>query len=151
MRKILWVSVMMMVGMVPGYADQPVQRVSIDGVCSDKSHIAAGRVDEDLRQHQTPYSCDAAAVALYPDRLMITFLDKTAGRPLSFVGPLLDKANMTALDHIYLKAGAPVGVTEGFCKLYYTNQHLTGISCAAKIDVGEQRTVAIVAFEVKAP
>jgi hypothetical protein len=53
---------------------------------------------------------------------------------------------MMFVDHVYLTARSPTTVSDGGCKFFFKNRHMSGISCGIKVDETGRRTMAIVVF-----
>ncbi len=125
----------------------------LEGYCEPSSHIADGRIGEDLTKRQSQFFCDTALIIPFsdnPKHHMIQFADSHShhARILGFGGIMEDSAIMT-VHNIYLEMGGRASKTsDGLCKLFFEKQEISGISCGAKVDEGDQRTVPIVRFKV---
>ena len=53
---------------------------------------------------------------------------------------------MMSVDHVYLTPGPPTTVSDGGCKFFFKNRHMSAIVCGIKVDETGRRTTAIVAF-----
>ena len=107
-----------------------------NGQCTVQSHIAEGGVDEDLTKRRSRYFCDTAVIsALNNDatHIMIQFGEKRAhhGTLLAFAG-VTDKGILD-VERIYFEPEVPTFATDGACRLFFENDHLTSIVCGAEI------------------
>jgi hypothetical protein len=139
-------------------AGAPVQRSAIakpqilHGSCGTSSHVAEGRIGEDLSKRQSQFFCDAAVIASFgddPRHRLIQFTDSQANhaRILGF-GGLLEDATMLRVNTVYFEIGRPTAATDGACKLFLASDAITAIACGAKIDESGRRTVPVVSFVV---
>ena len=53
---------------------------------------------------------------------------------------------MMSVDHAYLTAGTPTTVSDGVCKFFFKNRHMSGIFCGIKVDETGRRSTAVVTF-----
>jgi hypothetical protein len=118
---------------------------------SPPSHIAEGRIGEDLTKKQSMFFCDSAVIISFSDdprHRLIQFADSKSNhaRQLGF-GGLMEDAAILTVRNVYLEAGRPSDATEGYCKLFFDKKAVSGIACGAKIDEGDRRTVPIVTFK----
>jgi hypothetical protein len=125
----------------------------VSGTCEATSHTAEGQLGEDLTKRRSRFFCDTAVITFFdkPDgHVMVQFLQKSSLHEptIGFAGIKKDGGQIAELDKIYLEPGNATKVSEGACKFFVSQGRLTGIMCAAKIDEGNRRTVAIVAFDV---
>jgi hypothetical protein len=123
----------------------------VRGSCSDKSHIATGRVGTDITNNHTPFNCDAVVIATFDKQnihTMITFAAKaTTKGVIAFSGFMNAKTNMMTVQKVYFEPGKPTYIDEGACKLFFSGKHISGIFCGGKIDADGQRTVASIVFD----
>jgi hypothetical protein len=86
------------------------------------------------------------------DHTLVQFVQKEAyhGQIIGFAGMMVAGQNILSVDRVYLSQGVSTPVNEGYCKFFYKATRLSSISCGAKIDEGNRRTVPIIAFEVAA-
>lgn len=123
----------------------------IKGRCASPSHVASGRVTEDLTKKQSRFFCDSAIIMRFDEagkHRLIQFLDSNANhsRILGFGGLMQDRA-ILAVKTVYLETARSVAASEGACKLFYNENRIAEIFCGAKVDEGDRRTVPIVTFE----
>jgi hypothetical protein len=50
------------------------------------------------------------------------------------------------VDSVYLSPGESTTVSDGACKFFFQNRHITGIVCGMKVDETGRRTTAVVTF-----
>jgi hypothetical protein len=122
----------------------------LKGQCEPSSHVAEGRIGEDLTKKQSRFFCDVAMIVSFgddPKHRMIQFVDSQSshGRALAFAGFLRD-ANLMDVRNVYLETGRASAAADGGCKMFFDKDVISGIACGAKIDEGERRTVPIVTF-----
>jgi hypothetical protein len=80
---------------------------------------------------------------------MIQFAQKEShhGPILGFSGRVNNNDGITmSVDRVYLTAGAPTTVSDGGCKFFFRNRHMSGIFCGIIVDETGRRTAAVVAF-----
>jgi hypothetical protein len=123
----------------------------VSGTCDPSSHTAEGRLGSDLRKRQSRFYCDSAVITFFDDykgHVMIQFVQKEShhGPILGFAGKVEDDGIMMSVDHAYLTAGAPTTVSDGVCKFFFKNRHMSGIFCGIKVDETGRRTTAVVSF-----
>jgi hypothetical protein len=84
----------------------------------------------------------------YKGHVMIQFVQKEShhGPILGFAGKVEDDGIMMSVDHAYLTAGTPMTVSDGVCKFFFKNRHMSGIFCGIKVDETGRRTTAAVTF-----
>jgi hypothetical protein len=125
----------------------------VRGSCSDKSHIASGRVGTDITNNHRPFNCDAVVIVTFDKQnvhTMITFAEKaTTKGVIAFAGLMDAKNNMLFVQKVYFEPGKPTYVDEGACKLFFSGKHMSGIYCGGKIDADGQRTVASIVFDAE--
>jgi hypothetical protein len=124
----------------------------LKGQCEPSSHVAEGRIGDDLTKKQSRFFCDAAVIVSFgddPKHRMIQFVDSQSShaRALAFAGFLRD-AKLMDVRNVYLETGRASAVADGNCQIFFDKQAISGIACGAKIDEGERRTVPIVAFTI---
>jgi hypothetical protein len=85
----------------------------------------------------------------YKGHVLINFLQKEShhGQILGFAGRVEENGIMMSVDHVYLTVGQATTVSEGSCKFFFKNHHISGIFCGMKVDETGRRTTAIVAFD----
>lgn len=125
----------------------------INGVCEPSSHIAEGPIGADLTKRQSRFFCDAAIIGFFgrsKTHTLVQFSEKGShhGQIIGYAGDMPEGQNILTVDHVYLTQAVATPVTEGYCKFFYKATRLSGISCGAKIDEGNRRTVPIIAFDV---
>src|SRR5712692_2130268 len=136
---------------ISGRAAQPSNIQLVSGTCDSSSHTAEGRLGVDLTKRQSRFYCNSAVITFFDDykgHVMIQFTQKEAhhGPILGFSGKVEDDGIMMSVDHVYLIAGQPTTVSDGGCKFFFKNRHMSGIFCGIKVDETGRRTTAIVAF-----
>jgi hypothetical protein len=122
-----------------GHAAQPRDIQIVNRACAPSSHTAEGPIDSDLTKRQSRFYCDSAVITFFDDykgHVMIQFAQKEAHHTpiLGFAGKIEDDGVMMALDHVYLTAGQPTTVSEGWCKFFFKNRHMSGIFCGMKVE-----------------
>lgn len=123
----------------------------LTGTCDASSHTAEGPIDSDLTKRQSRFFCNSAVIAFFDDykgHVMVQFAQKEAHHTpiLGFAGKVEDDGIMMALDHVYLTEGQATTVSDGWCKFFFKNQHMSGIFCGMKVDETGSRTTAMVVF-----
>jgi hypothetical protein len=136
---------------ISGRAAQPSDIQVVSGTCDPSSHTAEGRLGVDLTKRQSRFYCDSAVITFFDDykgHVMIQFVQKEShhGPILGFSGKVEDGGIMMSVDHVYLTTGSPTTVSDGACKFFFKNLHISGISCGIKVDETGRRTTAIVGF-----
>jgi hypothetical protein len=136
---------------ISGRAAQLSNIQVVRGTCGSSSHTAEGPLGSDLTKRQSRFYCDLASIAFFDDykgHVMIDFVEKEAhhGPTLGFAGRLSDDGITMAVDHVYLPDGPPTTVSDGACKFFFKNHHLSGIFCGMIIDETGRRTAAAVVF-----
>jgi hypothetical protein len=134
-----------------GRAAQPSDMQLVSGTCDPSSHTAEGRLGSDLTKRQSRFYCDSAVITFFDDykgHVMIQFVQKEShhGPILGFAGKVEDDGIMMSVDHAYLIAGTPTTVSDGVCKFFFKNRHMSGIFCGIKVDETGRRTTAVVTF-----
>jgi hypothetical protein len=128
---------------------------AIKGQCRPGSHIAEGKIGDDLTKHQSRFFCDAAVVTVFsdnPKHVLIQFADSKSNhaRQIGYAGLMQDEEILAVRD-VYLEAGRRTPVVEGYCKLFFEaktmEKTISGFACGAKIDEADRRTVPVVSFE----
>jgi hypothetical protein len=128
--------------------------IVLKGVCNEKSHIAEGSRTEDLTKRQSRFFCDSAVI-IHPNgdpkRVLITFTESQSntGPQIGFAGSV-SEPDMAQISRVYLRSGVATAADDGACKFFRKDGKITSLFCGAKLDIGERRTVPIVAFEVGA-
>lgn len=136
---------------VPGYSEPSSHFDLVNGTCAPSSHIAEGPRGADLTKRQSRFYCDAAVITFfngYKGHVMVQFAQKEAHHSpiLSFAGSVDDDGIMMRVDHVYFVTGQPITVSDGWCKFFFKNRHMSGIFCGALIAETGRRTVASVVF-----
>jgi hypothetical protein len=136
---------------ITGRAGQPSSLQVVSGTCDASSHTAEGRLGADLTKRQSRFYCDSAVITFFDDykgHVMVQFAQKEShhGPILGFSGKVEDDGIMMSVDHVYLTTGTPTTVSDGVCKFFFKNRHMSGIFCGIKVDETGRRTTAIVAF-----
>jgi hypothetical protein len=136
---------------ISGRAAQPSDIQVVTGTCDPSSHTAEGPLGADLTKRQSRFYCNSAVITFFDDykgHVMIQFAQKEShhGPILGFAGKVEDDGIMMSVDHAYLTAGTPTTVSEGMCKFFFKNRHMSGIACGIKVDETGRRTTAIVTF-----
>ena len=124
----------------------------LTGTCEPSSHTAEGPLGADLTKRQSRFYCDSAVITFFDDykgHVMIQFAQKEAHHTpiLGFAGRVEDDGITMALDHVYLTPGSPTTVSDGWCKFFFKNRHMSGIFCGMKVDETGRRTTASVSFD----
>lgn len=139
-------------GQDPGFTSTPVgYHQIIDGVCGPDSHLAEGRLDEDLSDRRSRFYCDSAIVTfskITDGRVMIQFVQKARRTTsiLGFSGQVLGE-DMVGVDTVYVGSEVLVAA-EGVCKFFYDDTfQIVSAACGARVEDGGRATVPIVAFE----
>jgi hypothetical protein len=130
----------------------------VNGTCSSSSNTAEGPLGSDLTKRQSRFYCDTAAITFfddYPGHVLIDFSQKESKHSpiIGFAGrfearQLEDGGRMMQIYNVYLGTGEATTVSDGWCKLFFKSQQLSGIGCSMKVDETGRRTVAIVTFDV---
>jgi hypothetical protein len=136
---------------VSGRATQPSNIQIVNGMCAPSSHTAEGPLGADLTKRQSRFFCDSAILMFFDDykgHVLIQFVEKESHHSpmLGFSGKVEDDGIMMPIDHIYLTVGTPTTVSDGACKFFFKNHHISGIFCGAAVDETGRRTTAIVVF-----
>jgi len=135
----------------PAYAAGPSNVQVVNGTCDSSSHTAEGPLGVDLTKRQSRFYCDSAVVTLFDDykgHVMIQFAQKESHHSpiLGFAGRVEDDGIMMPVEHVYLAQGQATTVSDGWCKFFFKNRHISGIFCGMKVDETGRRTTAVVAF-----
>lgn len=142
---------------IPAYAG--VSNIQIvNGTCDSKSNTAEGPLGSDLTKQQSRFYCDSAVFTFfddYPGHVLIDFSQKVSQHSpiLGFAGRIEarqpgDAGTMMQVKSVYLRTGEATTVSDGWCKLFFKDQQLSGIGCGMKVDETGRRTVAVVVFNV---
>jgi hypothetical protein len=123
----------------------------VTGTCEKSSHTAEGPLGSDLTQRQSRFFCDTAIITFFDDykgHVLVQFSEKRShhGPILGFSGRVEDDGIMMPVDHVYLTEGPPTTVSDGWCKFFFKNRHISGIFCGMRVDETGRRTAAIVGF-----
>jgi len=135
-----------------GQMPQPKDIDVVTGSCEPSSHIAEGPIGADLTKRQSKFFCNSAAIMFFPDykgHVMIQFAQKEAHHRsiLGFSGRLEPDGIMMQIEHVYLEQGKATTASDGACKFFFKDKHISSIFCGAKIDETGRRTSAIVVFD----
>ncbi len=122
----------------------------VKGQCAPESHIAEGAIGEDLTKRQSRFFCDAAIITYFSDNskhIMIQFAESksTHARQIGYAG-MMDDAAIMKVNKVYLESGNPSMAVDGYCKFFFKEKKISGISCGAKMEDDGRRTVPVVAF-----
>jgi hypothetical protein len=133
------------------YAAPPHDVQIVTGTCDASSHTAEGPLGSDLTKRQSRFFCDSAVIAFFDDykgHVMVQFAQKDAHHTpiLGFAGRVEDDGIVMALDHVYLTEGQATTVSDGQCKFFFKNRHMSGIFCGMLVDETGRRTTAVVVF-----
>ena len=66
---------------------------------------------------------------------------------LGFAGKVADDGIMMPVDHVYFVEGQPTTVSDGDCKFFFKDRHMSGIFCGIAVDETGRRTTAVVVFD----
>lgn len=118
--------------------------------CAPESHIAEGAIGKDLTKRQSRFFCDAAVITFFSDNskhVMIQFAESKSTHPrqIGYAG-MMEGAEIMNVSSVYLESGQPSPVSEGYCKFFFKEKNISGISCGAKVDEAGRRTVPVVGF-----
>jgi hypothetical protein len=124
----------------------------LKGRCEPSSHVAEGRIGDDLTKRQSRFFCDSAVIVSFgddPKHRMIQFADSQSNhaRGLAFAGFLRD-TKLLDVHNVYLETGRASVAADGGCQMFFEKQEISAIVCGAKIDEGERRTVPVVTFTI---
>jgi hypothetical protein len=130
----------------------------LNGTCDSTSHTAEGPLGSDLTKRQSRYYCNSAVITFFDDytgHVMINFSQNESNHSpiLGFAGRIEarqpgDVGTMMQVNSVYLRTGDATAVSEGWCKLFFKDQQLSGIACGMKVDEAGRRTTAVVVFDV---
>ena len=81
---------------------------------------------------------------------MVQFVQKKSHHSpfLGFAGKVEDDGVIMPVDHVYLAPGQATTVSDGWCKFFFQNRHMSEIFCGMKVDKTGRRTTAMVSFKV---
>jgi hypothetical protein len=122
----------------------------IKGKCEEQSHIAEGKMGEDLTKRRSRFFCDSAVITFFDNknqRLMIQFAESQShnNTQLGFAGTMESVGQILVINRVYL-GNKQVQVRKGYCKFFFKNKHMNSIMCAAPVDEEDHRTVPFVVF-----
>ena len=122
----------------------------LKGKCGKGSHISEGRIGEDLTKRQSRFFCDSAVIGFFDNNnqhVMVQFAESQSHNniQLGFAGIMSEDGQMLSVSNVYL-GNKQVQVSEGYCKFFFKNKHMSGIACGAPVDEGDRRTVPVVEF-----
>lgn len=136
-----------------GYAQMPSPRdiQIVNGTCTPQSHTAEGALGTDLTKRQSRFFCNNAVITFFQDyagHMMVQFAHKESHHSpiLGFAGRVEPDGIMMNVEKVYLTAGTPTTVSDGWCKFFFERRNMKGIFCGMKVDETGRRTTAIVAF-----
>jgi hypothetical protein len=134
-----------------GQSAQPSDIQIVNGACDPSSHTAEGPSGSDLTKRQSRFYCNSAVITFFDDykgHVMIQFAEKEShhGPILGFSGKVEDDGIMMSVNRVYLTAGTATTVSDGACKFFFKNRHVSGIFCGIKVDETGRRTTAVVSF-----
>jgi hypothetical protein len=130
---------------------QPTDIKSYQGSCGDISYVTEGTMSEDLSKNRVPYKCDLMTISYFDSvgkHLLINFLQKQSisKQTIGFGGVLVDE-NIVQINNIYF-GQTKVVPKESYCKLFYKNKKLDGVSCGGLVFDNNHRTVPNISFNV---
>ena len=122
------------------------------GNCQPTSHVAEGPIGTDLTKRQSRFFCNSASITFFPNykgHVMVQFAQKESnhGPMLGFSGKMDADGIIMDVERVYLTQGTPMPVSDGVCKFFFKNKHISGIFCGAKVDESGRRTSAVLAFD----
>lgn len=153
MNKLLATAAIVIAGLAGGaYADDMLMAKPyiINGTCGPLSHTAEGPLGDDLTNRRSRFYCDTAIiVVLHNGHAIIQFTQKKSHHSpiLGFAGKIENDGIMMPVDRVYLAAGQPTTVSDGWCKFFFKSRQVSGIACGMKVDETGRRTTAIVEFD----
>jgi hypothetical protein len=123
----------------------------VNGRCTPISHTAEGPIDSDLTKRRSQFYCDSAVITFFDDykgHVMIQFSQKESHHSpiLGYAGRIESDGIMMPVDHVYLAPGQATTVSDGWCKFFFKDRHMSEIFCGMKVDETGRRTTAVVAF-----
>jgi hypothetical protein len=123
----------------------------VKGTCDSSSHTAEGPLGADLTKRQSRFYCDSAVITFFDDykgHMMLQFAQRESHHSpiLGFAGRVEDNGIMMPVDHVYLAPGQATTVSDGLCKFFFKDRHMSGIVCGIKVDETGRRTTAVVTF-----
>jgi hypothetical protein len=123
----------------------------VAGTCDASSHTAEGPIDSDLTKRRSQFFCDTAIITFledYKGHVMVQFMQKESHHSpiLGFAGRTDEDGIFMQVDSVYLSPGESTTVSDGACKFFFQNRHITGIVCGMKVDETGRRTTAVVTF-----
>ena len=124
----------------------------IKGRCTAQSHVAEGRIQDDLTKRQSRFFCDAAVITVFdnnPNHVMVQFADSKShhGRQIGFARIMESDGQILNVANVYLEPATPTPAISGFCKFFFEGKHMHSIACGARIEEGDRATVPVVTFE----
>ena len=146
LRAVLW-----MLSTIGPAHSQPTDIKTYQGSCGNISYVTEGSMNEDLSKNRIPFKCDLMAISYFDNvgkHILINFLQKESisKQTIGFGGVLIEE-NIIQVNNIYF-GQSQVAPKESFCKLYYSNKKLDGVSCGGIIIESNHRTVPNIGFEV---
>ena len=142
----------------PAFAQSP-NMISLEGSCTEQSHIAEGSQGADPTQRQSRYFCDTVVISMNPQSgaVMFQFADKRSRhqRPIGFAGTM-SEPNMLTIERVYIEPRIALVPNEGYCRLFFPDgaaqgrlSKISSVVCGAQIDQQDRRIVPVIAFEVR--
>lgn len=124
----------------------------VKGICTAQSHIAEGNIGEDLTKRRSRFYCDSAVISFFDNdskHIMIQFAESAShhSQPIGFAGLMESNGLILDVQNVYLQTGQPIPATDGACKFFFKNKHMTAVTCGSKIDEEGCRTVPVIVFE----
>ena len=141
----------------------PLQAISADitvnhsdivkGNCEATSHIAEGKLGDDLTKRRSQFYCDSAVISYFDseyNHVMVQFSDSQSvtNQLLGYAGYMDEKKEILTVEKVYI-ANKPYKATDVACKFFFKNKHMSNIVCGGAIDIGDRRTVPVVIFTLK--
>lgn len=130
----------------------------VQGTCDASSYTAEGPLGSDLTKRQSRFYCNSAVFTSFDDyqgHVLIDFSQKESQHSpiLGFAGRMEahqpgNAGTMMQVKSVYLRTGEAITVSDGWCKIFFNDQQLSGIGCGMKVDETGRRTVANVTFNV---
>jgi len=122
----------------------------VKGTCGKGSHISEGQIGEDLTKRQSRFFCDSAVIAFFDNNnqhIMVQFAESKSHNNIQvgFAGIMSEDGQILNVNSVYL-GSKQVQVSEGYCKFFFKNKHMSGIGCGAPVDEGDRRTVLVIEF-----
>lgn len=130
---------------------QPTDIKTYQGSCGSISYVTEGSMREDLSKNRVPFKCDLMTISYFDNvgkHVLINFFQKESiSKQTIGFGGLLVEENIIHVNNIYFGQSQAVP-EESYCKLYYKNKKLDGVSCGGIVIENNHRTVPNIGFEV---